>query len=76
MGKELYNLKEQAKEALSRPKQHPDAVQGTDVFCIIPKDELEAIIASLYFTLEHSTTNDFPIGQRKSMLAAVRRMEE
>jgi len=72
---DLNTLKQQAKLATNKPKISKDVVQPSDTLVVLPKDELEACIEALYYTLEHSTSDYFDKGVRKSMLAALKRLE-
>lgn len=68
---------EKAKRILAAGKQpkNLDQAQSTDVLVVLPVEELAAVMEALFFTLEHSTTEDFSIGIRKNMLAALKRLE-
>ena len=77
---EMEHLKEQARRALSTPRQKPsqsqDPTQITDTFVVFPREEMEACIEALYWTLANTTSVDFPTNVRRNMLNAVKRLEE
>ncbi|MMZ43601.1 hypothetical protein D1872_51620 [compost metagenome] len=76
----LESLMQQAKEALNAPKRRHkedlDLCELTDILVVFPKEELEACIEALYYTLEHSTSSDFNNGVRRAMVNAIKRLDD
>lgn len=61
---------------MSKATKKPDPSEITDTFVVFPKEQLDAAIAALYFTLENSTSEDFNTSVRREMLNALKRLED